>query len=74
MSRSSIREAVILECQAWSGANSAEAANAEFSKSWSTGVTKKSEYSDVPSACQARRPSSTPASSVRAAAVSERFS
>ena len=56
------------------GAKSADSARAEFSKSWSTGAMKKSEYSDVPSAYQARSPSVTGPAPARTDAVNDVFS
>ena len=74
-SRSSIAWAAdSREVQVSVGANSAETASAEFSKSWSTGVTKKSEYWVVPEAYQPRTPSSTGPASARADAVNDVFS
>ena len=62
------------EPQASVGEKSAVRASVEFSKSWSTGSTKKSEYSDVPEAYQPRMPSVTGPTPAWAAAVNDVFS
>ena len=72
-SESRIRPSATRDCQAAAGLNRASTDAAELAKSWSTGVRKKSEYSDVPAACQARAASVTPPTSVRAPRLNDRL-